>query len=904
MRVTGTALIGWLRSSRRAWLLALVVGLLLPAAAQPERVWRYGMLASYPPFQVWPEPGWPGGADLELLRLAAQRAGGRIEPVRYTQFDRLHEDLVAGRIDVASAVARTPEREPQLAFGPPYARIETVLATRRADGDVPLTADLAGRRIAVVVGYASASQVARLFPQATRVPVPDVASGLRALGEGRADLFIESATVIAETLDQLQLPDLRIARPVELGAGDLHLASGRAAATQLAPLAAALDALGPAERQAQIARWTAVTRVSAPVPVRLSDEDRAQLASLPALRVAVVGGQAPFAGADDGGAPVGLSVDMLAAALARLVPTPPVLLSMDAESALAALREGRVDLALGLPELATRRHGIGFAGPFIAHPLMLAAPRRSGLWSLEQMGGRRLAMPALQVPQTLLQVRYPRVLPVACDTIAGCLARVERGEAEAMVADVVSLGLVLGSGGFGELQLVGTAGDLRHERGVAVSPARRGLVPALQQALDAAVAEDLPALKSRWLDRPPPQRLLREFARRAAPWVGAAVLLLGAIWWWHAAGLRAEVARTRTARSDAERAAAAAQRFVVFLAHEVRNSLHSVIAASELLRGQPGIAPSVTEPLGRSARATLALLNGLLDRERLAAGALTLDPGPVRLPALVASVVEEMAPLAQAAGVTLQPEPMPDRLLRVDALRVQQVLRNLLSNAIKYGGPGVVEIRHAVDLGGAACRVSLTVRDHGPGLDAARLQSAFEPFAGATRGRTDSAGLGLALGRDLARALGGDLTLETAVGGGLCARFDWLAECLETPPPAGATTSRVLVVEDAEVYAMLLRRAFEAAGWQVETAAGVAEARARLEAGAFDLLLTDLHLPDGDAQDVLAVARQSGLRCIVMTADVDAPPDGLRGPDDLVAKGADARLFVARILETVRPAVA
>jgi signal transduction histidine kinase len=724
------------------------------------------------------------------------------------------------------------------------------------------------------------------------------------LGEGRADLFIESATVIAETLDRLQLPDLRVARPVDLGAGELHLASGRAGAAQLAPLAAALEALGTSERQARIARWTAVTNVSPSLPLQLSAGERRQLADLPALRVAVVDGQAPFAWVGDEGQPVGLSVDMLVAALSRLDLPPPTLRPMTADAALEALREGRADLALGLPELATRRHGIGFAGPYIAHPLMLAAPRRSGLWSLEQMGGRRLAMPALQVPETLLRTRYPRVQPVICETIVACLGQVERGEADAMVADVVSLALVLGGGGFGELQLVGTAGDLRHERGIAVSPGRRAQLAALQRALDVAVAEDLPALKSRWLERPPPQRLLRELIRRALPWGVGALLLIGGLWWWHAAGLRAEVARTRSAQAQAERAAAVSRRFLVFLAHEVRNSLHSVIAASELLRGQPGIAPSVTEPLGRSARATLALLNGLLDRERLAAGALTLDPGPVRLPALVASVVEEMAPLAEAAGVSLRPEPMPDRLLRVDALRVQQVLRNLLSNAIKYGGPGVVEIAHEVALSDRACRVTLTVRDHGPGLDGARLQSAFEPFAAATRGRADSAGLGLALGRDLARALGGDLTLETPAGGGLRARFVWLAACLETPPSAATTSSRVLVVEDAEVYAMLLRRAFEAAGWQVATAAGVAEARACLAAASFDLLLTDLHLPDGDAQDVLAAARQPGLRRIVMTADVDAAPAGLGDADVLVAKAADARLFVARILETVRPATA
>lgn len=868
-----------------------------PAPAEASPVWRYGMLADYPPFQLWPEGGWPGGADLDLLRAAAARAGGRIEPVRYTDFPRLMDDLAAGRLDVASALARTPEREAVLAFGPPYARIEQVLVTRRADGDVPLTADLAGRRVAVVEGYASASQVARLFPLAPRVPVADVAAGLRALGEGRADLFIESSSVIAETLERLQLPDLRIARAVVLGSGELHLASGRAGADRLAPLAAALDALGEAERRAQVVRWTVAEPPALPRALTLDPAERAALAAAPALRVAVVPGQAPFSQAGPGGVPVGLAVDVLAAALQRLGLTVGRWQVLDAETALAALRRGEVDLALGLPELATRTWGIGFAGPFIEHPLMLVAPRGSGLWSMDQMAGRRLAMPVLQVPQTLLRARYPRVQAVDCADIAACLGAVQRGEAEAMVGDVVSLAMVLGAGGWDDLQFVGTAGDLRHERGVALSPAQRTLVPLLQRALDVVGTDELPALKRQWLERPPPQRVQREVLRRLLPWIAGTLLLLGVLWWWHSRGLRAEVARTQAARQEAERAAATARRFIVFLAHEVRNSLHSVVAAAELLRGQAGA--GVGEPLGRTARATLALLNGLLDRERLAAGALTLHPGPVRLGALVAAVLDEMAPMAQAAGVRFAVEPpLPERLLRVDALRVQQVLRNLLSNAIKYGGPGVVEVGHALSLGADGCQVTLTVRDHGPGLGAEALARAFEPFATAAAGRTDSAGLGLALGRDLARALGGDLTLAPAPGGGLQAHFVWRAECLETPParavPGGGR--RVLVVEDAEVYAMLLSRAFEAAGCRVQTAPTVAAARAALAAGACDLLLADLHLPDGSAADVLEAAVRPGTCRIVMSADLDDGGSLPAGAHHRVAKGADVGLLVDRVL--------
>jgi signal transduction histidine kinase len=889
---------------RRRWLLAWLWLLALPAgaAAADAAVWRYGMLAAYPPFQVWPEGGWPGGSDLELLQAAARASGAQLEPVRYTAFDSLLADLRAGRIDVASAMARTPEREPDLVFGPPYAEVEQVLVQRRRDAAVPMSADLGGRRVAVIPGYASAVQVARLFPQAPRVAVADVDAGLRALDEGRADLFIEALPVIAETLDRLHLSDLRLARRVVMGSGALHLAAGRAGAARLTRIADAVMALGPPARQRAVDRWSASAAMHAPVEPGLNDAEMAFLRGLAPLVVAVVDGQAPFSMAAADGTPQGLAVDVLAAALRQLGLPPPRWTLLPADAALKALRGGSADLALGLPEAASRSSGVTFAGPFIEHPLVLVARRDSGVWSLDQMAGLRLAMPALQVPQTLLGARYPRLLPVACSTVADCLDRVQKSEADAMTADIVSLATTMASGAWPRLQIVGTAGELRLERGVALAPDQRQLAPLLQRALDTTDASEMVAIKHRWLERPPPQQLLRMLVLQLAPWVLAAAALLLALWWWHSRGLRREVARTQAARHEAEQKAAVANRFVAFLAHEVRNSLHSVIAGVELLRGEKGVTPAVAEPLGQSARSTLALLNGLLDRERLAAGALTLDPGPARLSAVVRGVLQEMAPAARLAAVELVADAVPgaDPLLQIDALRVQQVLRNLLSNAIKYAGPGRVRVMAAnfgLPTSTGRCRVQIAVRDHGPGLDADRRATPFLPFQGSP-GRPDSAGLGLVLSRDLARAMGGTLTLDAADGGGLLATLAFEAEAL--PEPAAVprpVRRRVLLVEDAEVYAMVLQRALEDAGWDVVLAGHVAAARQRLVQGRFDLVLTDLYLPDGNARDVLAATHgQPHLLRVVMTADVDAQALTVAGADAVLAKSADVTLFVTRLL--------
>jgi CheY-like chemotaxis protein len=111
----------------------------------------------------------------------------------------------------------------------------------------------------------------------------------------------------------------------------------------------------------------------------------------------------------------------------------------------------------------------------------------------------------------------------------------------------------------------------------------------------------------------------------------------------------------------------------------------------------------------------------------------------------------------------------------------------------------------------------------------------------------------------------------------------------------------VLLVEDAEVYAMLLQCALEGAGWQVDAVGTVADARLRLTAQAYDLLLTDLNLPDGDAAGILDVAVRPGLRRVVMTAEIDEQARAVVGADRVVTKLADVQLFVDRLLEPVDP---
>ena len=894
-----------------------------PAAAAASSfappVLRYGVLANFPPFQVWPQGSRPGGADHEVSLELARRAGVVLEAVRYSNFAQLEADLVAGRIHLASAMARTPGREQQLLFSPPYIQVPLALVTRADSPSAALLPDLAGRSIAVVSGYASSEQADRLFPLASRVLVATVAEGLRAVRDGRADTLLEALPVLADLIEREQITGLSIVRRVDAPSGRMHLAlhpsQGRAAAA----LAQAVRDYPPGRVDSLLQAWSVKSLQPQAGTLVLSEADRGLLGRWPAPVIGIVGKDPPFASANSQGDATGLSVDLLKAVLGHLGVQAARWVLVDPADLQQALLQRRVDIVLGADENADRTPLLRFVGPYIEYPTVLIGRPESGAFDLDQLQGRRLALTPNSVARPLVDSRHPSITVFDCSDVDSCIDAVVDGRADATLSDVVTSALVLANRPRPEVQMIGSEPRLRRFHSLALADRHAEVVPLFKRALDVAQQADLPALKTRWFSRPSQQDVVRAVALRYGPWAAGLLLLLCGLWLWHSTRLRAQVQRTQAAQAQAERAADVNRRFTTFLAHEVRNSLHAVVAGTELAQLPAQAGPEVNKMLAESARSTLHLLNNLIDRERLHVGRLVLHPEAEHLGPLVQAVVQEMTPAAQVRGLQLRCS-LPDTdtgsepLLLLDGLRLQQVLRNLLSNAIKYSADGVVEVEARLSwpagrLPGAAVHVDLAVSDRGQGITEAERVALFEPFQAAP-GRASSAGLGLPLCLDLARLMGGTLAVEARAGGGTVARlqFDTQPADLTVParPAARPEALRVLVVEDAEVYSMLLVRAFEQRGHQAQGAATLQAARGALANTRFDLVLCDLNLPDGTARELLLWLAQGGPgtpqaapRLVVMTADrASAPPalEALLRGQHLLEKTDDVRALVERAL--------
>jgi len=228
----------------------------------------------------------------------------------------------------------------------------------------------------------------------------------------------------------------------------------------------------------------------------------------------------------------------------------------------------------------------------------------------------------------------------------------------------------------------------------------------------------------------------------------------------------------RRARAAAEAANRAKAAFLASMSHELRTPLQAALGFSQLVRaGVYGpVNPEQVEVLSRVERSQThlaRLIDDILDFARLEAGRVRIDVEPVALEELMQEVVRLVGPDAMRKQLRLTTQlASNEQAVLADHQRLLQILLNLVGNAIKFTPTGGrVELRSASD----DSRVLIHVRDTGVGIPRDRLADIFEPFVQVGRRLSSpnaGVGLGLAISRDLVRAMGGELTVESEPGQG------------------------------------------------------------------------------------------------------------------------------------------
>ena len=322
----------------------------------------------------------------------------------------------------------------------------------------------------------------------------------------------------------------------------------------------------------------------------------------------------------------------------------------------------------------------------------------------------------------------------------------------------------------------------------------------------------------------------------------------------------------RAAKEEAERANQAKDRFLAVLSHELRTPLSPIATAAHLLERTASVPPkyqNLLPMIQRNVALEARLIEDLLDLTAISAGKVSLKPRTVDLHELVKVVVDMLDGQIKDKHLHLRLHlDAPSAEVQADEARIQQVLWNLLRNAIKFTPEdGRVDVRTRQDGG----FVVVDVADSGIGIDPEALPRIFSAFEQADRDvsqRFGGLGLGLAIARGLVGEHKGELTASSP-GRGKGATFTLrLRTHVQFESTGGGPASagsqgdqaeggwRLLLVEDNHDAAETIVMCMESYGYQVTHVATCAEAVRAAREHEFDVVLTDLGLPDGSGIDV------------------------------------------------------
>jgi signal transduction histidine kinase/ActR/RegA family two-component response regulator len=347
--------------------------------------------------------------------------------------------------------------------------------------------------------------------------------------------------------------------------------------------------------------------------------------------------------------------------------------------------------------------------------------------------------------------------------------------------------------------------------------------------------------------------------------------------WTAVEKLRAETERERLlqrveeARDAAEKANQLKDEFLATLSHELRNPLNVILGYSELLLRMREIEQSprlvqMSEALRRNAQSQSQLINDLLDLSRLQRGKISLNQETVSLPAIIDNAVETVRTDAATKGVEIRLHASEQLLLvEGDRLRLQQIAWNILNNAVKFTPSGG---RIEIALNNEGESAALVVTDTGQGIDPGFLPHVFEMFRqadGSNRRRHGGMGIGLALVRQLVQLHGGTISAESAgpnKGSRFTVRLPLLREReLAVSAPAAPqmnvfSQTSFLVLDDSEDSIAMMEELLKLAGAHVVTATNGFDALRIASENEFDVILSDISMPEMDGFEFLERLRK------------------------------------------------
>jgi len=346
--------------------------------------------------------------------------------------------------------------------------------------------------------------------------------------------------------------------------------------------------------------------------------------------------------------------------------------------------------------------------------------------------------------------------------------------------------------------------------------------------------------------------------------------------------IKAEIALV-DAKKRADDANKAKTIFLSHMTHELRTPLNGIIGYSQILF-RLDLEQSTKEyvsHINRCGEHLLALINNLLDLNKIESGTVELEHKPMNLETVLDNIMSISDQRAQAKGLSFNLQCSDDLPVFVvgDEGKLKQIIINLLGNAIKFTHKGEVSLIVKLLPSGNS---QFLVKDAGQGIVEADQKKIFLPF-GQSKGSTSgeaSTGLGLSISRDMVKLMGGELSVESEPGKGSCFFFDIELPVAESEgyktnaaEPSHLVDSKglgILVVDDVLDNRLIMSTRLTELGFLVEAVSSAKEAYLAIEKRLPELVFMDIQMPEIDGVEAtkMILSKHPGIKIIAFTASV------------------------------------
>ena len=411
---------------------------------------------------------------------------------------------------------------------------------------------------------------------------------------------------------------------------------------------------------------------------------------------------------------------------------------------------------------------------------------------------------------------------------------------------------------------------------------------------------------------------------RFIDYVGGFALLLLCLAVWLVLRFRRQEFQTLNERREiSEEKSRAKSVFLANMSHELRTPLNGILGYAQILLQRDGVDATArrhVQAILSSGQHLLSMINRILDLSKIEAGRIELEPRPVDLPSLLQELVRlfNIEKSRYGSSFSAQFSLGSHAVAVLDPERFKQILINLVVNGFKYGRQSLVQLDVAVREDHPRPVLVVQVSDGGIGMSPEQVSQAFVPFEQVDK-TSEGAGLGLAIVSELVSLMGGTVSIDSTPGKGT--RVTVTLPFEEAGPDAAVLLSsdrgmprglrdgrpRILVVDDNPINIQFLVDLLQMVGFEVHSAPGVTEALAAHARQPFDLVITDLVMPERDGFDLIHAIR-TGVHApqtpiIVATASAfpgDQARSAAAGADDFVPKPVESLALLQKMASLLK----